>query len=58
LEACLALPDREEIEIIAEARPADLRRFLADEETRQPSPSSPLAGLKGAIIDVVQAAAR
>ena len=38
--ACLAFLEREGIESLAEVRPADLRRFLADEATRRPAPSS------------------
>ena len=35
--ACLAFLEREEIEDLAEVRPADLRRFLADESNRRPA---------------------
>jgi site-specific recombinase XerD len=38
--ACLAFLEREGIVTLSEVRPADLRRFLADEATRRPSPSS------------------
>ena len=38
--ACLAFLEREGIETLAEVRPADLRRFLANEATRRPAPSS------------------
>jgi integrase/recombinase XerC len=48
--ACLAFLDREGIDDLAEVRPADLRRFLADESNRRPAPSSQartVAALKG-----------
>lgn len=38
--ACLAFVEREGIVTVSEVRPADLRRFLADEATRRPAPSS------------------
>ena len=38
--ACLAFLEREGIVTISEMRPGDLRRFLADEATRRPAPSS------------------
>src|SRR5947208_4795612 len=48
--ACLAFLDRDGIEDLAWVRPADLRRFLADESKRRPAPSSQartVAALKG-----------
>jgi integrase/recombinase XerD len=38
--ACLSSLEREGVVTVAEVRPADLRRFLADEATRRPAPSS------------------
>ena len=38
--ACLAFLERARIGSLAEVRPAHLRRFLADESTRRPAPSS------------------
>lgn len=38
--ACLAFLEREGIVTVSEVRPADLRRFLADEAMRRPAPSS------------------
>jgi site-specific recombinase XerD len=38
--ACIAYLEREGIVTVGDARPADLRRFLADEATRRPAPSS------------------
>jgi integrase len=38
--ACLAFLEREGIATLSEVRPADLRRFLADEAARRPAPSS------------------
>jgi site-specific recombinase XerD len=38
--ACLAFLEREGIVTVGEVGPADLRRFLADEATRRPAPSS------------------
>jgi site-specific recombinase XerD len=38
--ACLSSLEREGIVTAADVRPADLRRFLADEATRRPAPSS------------------
>ena len=38
--ACLANLEREGIVTVSEVGPADLRRFLADEATRRPAPSS------------------
>ena len=48
--ACLGFLEREGIDDLAEVRPADLRRFLADESKRRPAPSSQartVAALKG-----------
>src|SRR5581483_4434227 len=48
--ACLAFLERQGIDDLAEVRPADLRRFLADESKRRPAPSSQartVAALKG-----------
>jgi len=50
VEACLAFLEREGIGSLAAVRPADLRRFLADEAIRRPAPSSQartVAALKG-----------
>jgi hypothetical protein len=38
--ACIAFVERQGIVTVNEVRPADLRRFLADESTRRPSSSS------------------
>jgi site-specific recombinase XerD len=38
--ACIAFVERQGVVTASEVRPADLRRFLADESTRRPSPSS------------------
>jgi site-specific recombinase XerD len=38
--ACIGFLEREGIVTVDEVRPADLRRFLADEVTRRPAPSS------------------
>jgi site-specific recombinase XerD len=38
--ACLAFLERKGIVTVTAVRPADLRRFLADEATRRPAPSS------------------
>ncbi len=38
--ACIAFLEREGIVMVSEVRPADLRRFLAAESIRRPSPSS------------------
>lgn len=38
--ACLAFLERERIDTVSDVRPADLRRFLAEEATRRPAPSS------------------
>jgi site-specific recombinase XerD len=48
--ACVAFLEREGIDDLAEVRPGDLRRFLADESNRRPAPSSQartVAALKG-----------
>jgi site-specific recombinase XerD len=38
--ACLAFLEREGIATVSDVRSADLRRFLAEEATRRPAPSS------------------
>ncbi|MGH2969806.1 MAG: site-specific integrase, partial [Solirubrobacteraceae bacterium] len=38
--ACIAFLEGQGIVTVSEVRPADLRRFLADEATRRPAPSS------------------